>query len=113
MMFHLQEYFIIHQLNVYWFMVALCYITVRKNMAWYSTNSDNELESSLASHPPLNLGAYFESVIFKPNRKIRLSQSTYKVTRYINFTPYVNSFRTFYHFLQACKEDTRNPLYVG
>ena len=31
----------------------------------------------------------------------------------MNFTPYLNSFRTFYHFLQAFKTAIQNPLYVG
>ena len=61
---YLQEYFVVHQLILCWFVVALYYVTVTHNVAQYSTTSDNELEKALSPHPPLKPGAYFKPVIF-------------------------------------------------
>ena len=94
MIFYFQEYFIVNQLNICWFMVALCYVTVRQNIVQPGKASDNKLESSLSPHPPLKPGTCHTSH-FEPKGKIRLRWSTYKVTSYVNFTQYLGSLRTF------------------
>ena len=40
-------------------------------------------------------GMHEDAIIFEPLSQIWLSRSTYKVTSYIGFSPYVQSFRTF------------------
>ena len=40
-------------------------------------------------------GHKMEPVIFEPQKKIRLSRSTYKVNSYIDFKPYKETFKQF------------------
>ena len=54
-----------------------------------------------------------EPVIFEPQKKIRLSRSTYKVNSYIDFKPYKETFKQFGHYLVRFLKDIHNPHYVG
>ena len=40
----------------------------------------------------IEVGNRIEPVIFEPQRKIKLSRSTYKVTSYVDFKPYKQTF---------------------
>ena len=42
---------------------------------------------------------YIESVIYVPLPRIVLSRSTYKITSFIEFAPYMESFKKFERFL--------------
>ena len=44
-------------------------------------------------------GSKVEPVIFEPQRKIKLSRSTYKVNSYIDFKPYKETFKQFGHYM--------------
>ena len=54
-----------------------------------------------------------EAVIFEPQRKIRLSRSTYKVNSYIDFKPYKETFKQFGHYMAWFLKDIHDPYYVG
>ena len=54
-----------------------------------------------------------ELVIFKPQKKIRLSRSTYKVNSYIDFKPYKETFKQFGHYMVRFLKDIHDPHYVG
>ena len=56
---------------------------------------------------------YIESVIYEPQPKVVLSRSTYKITSFINFTPYRAAFKKFEHFLNRFKRQIHDPHYVG
>ena len=71
------------------------------------------MDKALSPHPPSKLGTHFDTVVFEPKRKIRLGRSKGKVTSYVTFTPYLDSFGMFHHFLQANKADVKDPLCVG
>ena len=90
--------------------VGLCYNTVKRNIVQPCETSYNGLEGSSPPHPALKGGVNFEPVISESKSKIILSQLTYKVTSYVNFTPYLNSIRKFYHLLEAFESDMQNPL---
>ena len=53
------------------------------------------------------------SVQFEPLAHVRLSRSTYKVTTFIEFKPYIDSFKNFYHYLQLFLEDMADPKKVS
>ena len=55
----------------------------------------------------------FTSVIFEPNRKIKLSHSTYNVTSFVDFTPYLNSFKQFHRHFTLFIRDINDPLHAG
>ena len=58
-------------------------------------------------------GHKVEPVIFEPQRKIRLSRSTYKVSSYIDFKPYKETFKQFGHYMVRFLKDIHDPHYVG
>ena len=58
-------------------------------------------------------GHMVEPVIFEPQRKIRLSGSTYKVNSYIDFKPYKETFKQFGHYMARFLKDIHDPHYVG
>ena len=53
-------------------------------------------------------------VIFEPLQNVQTSRSTYKVTSFIDFTPYLDYFRQFEEYLEAFKASIKafenNPL---
>ena len=54
-----------------------------------------------------------EPVIFEPQRKIKLSRSTYKVNSYIDFKPYKETFKQFRHYMNRFIIDLHDPHYVS
>ena len=58
-------------------------------------------------------GHRMEPVIFKPQKKIRLSRSTYKVNSYIDFKPYKETFKQFGQYMVRFLKDIHDPHYVG
>ena len=61
----------------------------------------------------IKLGHKMEPVIFEPQKKIRLSRSTYKVNSYIDFKLYKETFKQFGHYMVRFLKDIHNPHYVG
>ena len=53
-----------------------------------------------------------EPVIFEPQKKIRLSRSTYKVNSFIDFKPYKETFKQFGHYMVRFLKDIHDPHYV-
>ena len=58
-------------------------------------------------------GSRIEPVIFEPQRKIKLSRSTYKVNSYIDFKPYKKTFKQFGHYMNRFIIDLHDPHYVS
>ena len=56
---------------------------------------------------------FVESVIFEPQPRIMLSQSTYKVTSFIDFMPYREAFKKFETFFRKFKNNINDPDHVG
>ena len=54
-----------------------------------------------------------ESVIFEPQPRIMLSQSTYKVASFIDFMPYGEAFKKFETFFRKFKNNINDPDHVG
>ena len=61
----------------------------------------------------IKVGNRIEPVIFEPQRKIKLSRSTYKVTSYVDFKPYKQSFKQFGQYMGRFLVDLRDPHYVS
>ena len=58
-------------------------------------------------------GSRIEPVIFEPQRKIKLSRSTYKVNSYIDFKPYKETFKQFGYYMNKFIIDLHDPHYVS
>ena len=54
-----------------------------------------------------------EPVIFEPLKSIKLSRATYKVTSYINFDPYLQSFKNYRTYLNGFQADLKNSKKMG
>ena len=61
----------------------------------------------------IKVGNRIEPVIFEPQRKIKLSRSTYKVTSYVDFKPYKQSFKQFGQYMGKFLVDLCDPHYVS
>ena len=61
----------------------------------------------------IEVGNRIEPVIFEPQRKIRLSRSTYKVTSYVDFKPYKQAFKQFGQYMGRFLVDLRDPHYIS
>ena len=49
------------------------------------------------------------SSYFEPQPKIQLTQSSYKVTSFLDFQPFLKGFQPVYQYLEDFKEDLNNP----
>ena len=61
----------------------------------------------------IEVGNRIEPVIFEPQRKIKLSRSTYKVTSYVDFKPYKQSFKQFGQYMGRFLVDLHDPHYIS
>ena len=61
----------------------------------------------------IKVGNRIELVIFEPQRKIKLSRSTYKATSYVDFKPYKQAFKQFGQYTGKFLADLRDPHYVS
>ena len=55
---------------------------------------------SLSLPPPQNKNKWVHPVIFEPQPKIQLTQSSYKVTSFLDFQPFVKGFQSGYQYLE-------------
>ena len=69
--------------------------------------------SDISKKYKIKPGHKMEPVIFEPQKKIRLSRSTYKVNSYIDFKPYKETFKQFGHYMVRFLKDIHDPHYVG
>ena len=61
----------------------------------------------------MEVGNRIEPVIFEPQRKIKLSRSTYKVTSYVDFKPYKQAFKQFGQYMGRFLVNLRDPHYIS
>ena len=54
---------------------------------------------TLSAPLPRNPHQWMHSVIFEPQPKIQLTRSTYKVTLFLDFQPFINGFQTVNEYL--------------
>ena len=72
----------------------------------------DEQGDQMSIHPLENTADWVHSVIFEPMKAICLTQSIFKVTTYIDFAPYLETFQTVHHYLQDFKNDLDDPSYL-
>ena len=59
-----------------------------------------------------NKNKWVHPVIFEPQPKIHLTQSSYKVTSFLDFQPFLKGFQAVYQYLEDFKKDLNNPKYI-
>ena len=61
----------------------------------------------------IKVGNRIKPVIFEPQRKIKPSRSTYKVTSYVDFKPYKQSFKQFGQYIGKFLINLHDPNYIS
>ena len=69
------------------------------------------LATKLLDTPPENRQEWLHPVIFKPQNKIQLTHSTYQVTTFLDFAPFVNGFNNVQTYIKNFKKDIHDPAY--
>ena len=105
---------------IFWVLVSSCPITkdTEKEKTRLETIKQRLTQNIDNDNPYLGIksivpGQQPNSVLFEPMIHIRLSQSTYKVTSFIEFTPYIQSFINFEVYLNKFVEDIQDPTRVS
>ena len=70
-------------------------------------------QKEMSEEHKIKVGNRIEPVIFEPQQKIKLSRSTYKVTSYVDFKPYKQSFKQFGQYIDKLLVDLQDPHYVS
>ena len=50
---------------------------------------------------------------FEPQNKIQLTHSTYQVTTFLDFAPFMNGFSNVQNYIKSFKADVSNPAYCS
>ena len=66
---------------------------------------------TLSSPPPQNKNEWVYPVIFEPQLKIHLTRSSYNVTSFLDFQPFLKGFQSVYKYLEDLIKDLNNPGY--
>ena len=91
-------------------LVFLGYLLCDVLLAWAMLQQPY-LSRTLSAPPPKNPHQWTHSVIFEPQPKIQLTQSTYKVTSFLDFKPFINGFQTVNEYLDNLWADILNPYH--
>ena len=70
------------------------------------------LGQSLSLPLPQSKNKWVHPVIFEPQLKIQLTRSSYKVTSFLDFQPFLKGFQLVYRYLEDFKKDLTDPKYI-
>ena len=79
-------------------------------LAW-ATLQQPYLSKTLSAPPPRNPNRWMHSIIFEPQPQMQLTHSSYKVTSFLNFQPFLQGFQNVKHYLDRLWTDIRDPFY--
>ena len=66
---------------------------------------------TLLAPPPQNKNDWVHSVIFEPQPRMLLTRSTYKITSFLDFQPFLQGFQTVDTYIKNLMIDIANPAY--
>ena len=69
------------------------------------------VSKTLSLPPPQNSNNWVHLVIFEPQPKIQLTHSSYKVTSFLDFEPFLQGFQSVNKYLNDLWTDINNPSY--
>ena len=69
------------------------------------------VSKSLSSPPPQNKNDWVHSVIFEPQPKMQLTRSSYKITSFVDFQPFLQGFQSVDRYLNDLLADINDPTY--
>ena len=89
----------------------------QRRSKWETTVTPNQQEPlghvEMSEEHKIKVGNRIKPVIFEPQRKIKLSRSTYKVTSYVDFKPYKQSFKQFGQYISKFLIDLHDLNYIS
>ena len=77
----------------------------------WATLQQPYMSKTLSTPPPQNKNDWVHSVIFEPQPKILLTHSTYKITSFVDFQPFLQGFQTVDTFIKDLMVDIASPAY--
>ena len=66
----------------------------------------------MSSPPPKNSNKWTHSIIFEPQPQIQLTHSSYKVTSFLDFQPFIKGFQTVGSYLDQLWADICDPVHL-
>ena len=75
------------------------------------SNQFTPREDKLSELPPENKQSWAHPVIFEPQPKIKLIHSSYQVTTFLDFAPYINGFNRVKKYIEDYRRDLQDPAY--
>ena len=69
------------------------------------------MSRALSAPPPQNKNDWVHSVIFEPQPKMLLTRSTYKITSFLDFQPFLQGFQSVDTYIKNLMADIANPIY--
>ena len=66
---------------------------------------------TLLPPPPQNKNDWVHSVIFEPQPKMQLTRSSYKITSFLDFQPFLQGFQSVGNHIKDLMVDIDNPTY--
>ena len=91
-------------------LVLLEYLVCNVLIAWAMLQQPY-ISKTLSSPPPQNPNNWVHLVIFKPQPKIQLTCSSYKVTSFLDFQPFLQGFQSVNEYLDDLMSDIDDPTY--
>ena len=86
------------------------YIMCNVPLAW-ATLQQPYISKTLSSPPPQNKNKWVHLVIFEPQLKTQLTQSSYKVTSFLDFQPFLRGFQSVNEYLTNLITDINDTTY--
>ena len=77
----------------------------------WATLQQPYMSKTLLAPPPQNKNDWVHSVIFEPQPKMLLTHSTYKITSFLDFQPFLHGFQTVNTYVKNLMIDIANPTY--
>ena len=84
-----------------------------QSLALAKTNDlEGDAGTALSDTPPKGNDLWIHSVIFEPLPKIKLTRSSYQVTTFLDFQPFLKGFNQVKTYIDKFIKDLNNPNYV-
>ena len=80
--------------------LLLGYTSVSYTKVLMPDDSIVSLVISISELPPENKQEWVHPIIFEPQERIQLTQSSYQVTTFLDFKPFLNAFRNIKGFIE-------------
>ena len=86
--------------QIFWILLVLIAVAQVERPLFISSAAE------LSDTPPENRQEWLHPVIFEPQNKIQLTHSTYQVTTFLDFAPFINGFNNVQSYIKNFKKDT-------